>query len=169
LPALHNLRPERRSEPENMQEIIQQVGSFLLGAVPTMILFVVLVIAYQLLIQGPLTATLKERRARTTGALEDAQKAMEKAEARAAEYDAKLRQARSEVYKAREQRVKQWTAERDAALEVARKAAQQTVMQAREDLEAEAAQARKSIEASAGELASQVVRAVLPAAAGSSR
>jgi F-type H+-transporting ATPase subunit b len=152
-----------------MQELIQQVGSFLLGAVPTMILFTVLVIAYQLLVQGPLTATLNERRARTTGAMEDAQKAIEKAEARAAEYDAKLRQARSEVYKAREQRVKQWTAERDAALDVARKSAQQKVMQAREDLEAEAAQARKSIEASAGELASQVVRAVLPAAAGSSR
>ena len=152
-----------------MQEIIQQVGSFLLGAVPTMILFVVLVIAYQILVQGPLTATLNERRARTTGAIEDAQKAIEKAEARAAEYDLKLRQARSEVYKAREQRVKQWTAERDAALETARKSSQQKVMEARQVLEQEAAQARKSIEAFAGELASQVVRAVLPAAAGSSR
>jgi F-type H+-transporting ATPase subunit b len=151
-----------------MEEIIQQVGSFLLGAVPTMIFFVVLVIAYQILVQGPLTATLNERRARTTGAVEDAEKAIKKAEARAAEYDLKLRQARSEVYKAREQRVKQWTAERDAALEVARKSAQQKVIEARQDLEAEAAQARKTIEASAGELASQVVRAVLPAA-GSSR
>jgi F-type H+-transporting ATPase subunit b len=151
-----------------MEEIIQQVGSFLLGAVPTMILFVVLVIAYQILVQGPLTATLNERRARTTGAVEDAEKAIKKAEARTAEYDLKLRQARSEVYKAREQRVKQWTAERDAALEVARKSAQQKVIEARQDLEAEAAQARKTIEASAGQLASQVVRAVLPAA-GSTR
>ncbi len=61
-----------------MQEIIQHVGSFLLGAVPTMILFVVLVIAYQILVQGPLTATLNERRARTTGAIEDAQKPLKK-------------------------------------------------------------------------------------------
>jgi F-type H+-transporting ATPase subunit b len=152
-----------------MQEIIQQVGSFLVGAVPTMLLFIVLVLAYQLLIQGPLTATLKQRRARTVGAIEDAQKAIENAEARAAEYAAKLRQARAEVYKVREQRVKQWTAERDATLDVARKAAGQKVSQARTELEAEAAQARKSIEAASGELASQVVRAVLPAAAGSSR
>jgi len=65
--------------------------------------------------------------------------------------------------------VKQWTAERDATLDTARKAAGQRVSEARADLDAEAAQARKSIEASAGELASQVVRAILPAAAGSSR
>lgn len=134
-----------------------------------MLLFVTLVLAYQFLVQGPLSATLKQRRARTVGAIEDAQKAIEQSEARAAEYAAKLRQARAEVYKVREQRVKQWTAERDAALEAARKAAGQKVAQARVELEAEAAQARQSIEASAGELASQVVRAVLPAAAGSSR
>ena len=59
-----------------MQEIVQQVGSFLVGAVPTMILFILLVIAYQLLVQGPLTATLKERRtaAHSRGPIEDAQK-----------------------------------------------------------------------------------------------
>jgi F-type H+-transporting ATPase subunit b len=152
-----------------MQEIIQQVEGFLLGAVPTMLLFTVLVVAYQFLVQGPLSETLKERRARTVGALEDAQKAIEKAERRAAEYAAKLRQARAEVYQVREQRVKQWTAERDAALDTARKAAGLKVTQAKAELEAEAGQARKSIEAAAGDLASQVVRAILPAAAGSSR
>ena len=139
----------------------------MLGAVPTMIVFVVLVIAYQILIQKPLTATLKERYARTAGAVEDAKKAIIRAEERAAEYDTRLRQARAEVFKAREQRIKQWTAERDAALDAARKTAGQKVAQAKAELEAEAAQARKTIEASSGELAGQVVRAVLPAAAGS--
>ena len=152
-----------------MQEIVQQVGGFLLGAIPTMVLFIVLVLAYQFLVQGPLSATLKQRRALTIGAIEDAQKAIEKAEARTAEYSTKLRQARADVYKVREQRVKQWTAERDATLDDVRKAAGQKVAEARAEVEAEAAQARKSIEAAAGDLASQVVRAVLPAAAGSSR
>lgn len=152
-----------------MQEIFQQVGTFLLGAVPTMVLFTILVIAYQFLVQGPLSETLKERRARTVGAIEEAEKAIEKAEARATEYATRLRQARSEVYKVREERSKQWTAERDAALDAARKKAGEKVAEARLELEAEADRARKSIEASAGELAGQVVRAVLPAAAGSSR
>ena len=152
-----------------MQEIIQQVGTLLLGAVPTILLFIVLVLAYQFLVQGPLTATLKERRARTEGAVEDAHKAIAQAEARAAEYAAKLRQARAEVFKVREQRVKQWNAERDAALDAARKTAGQKVNQARVALKAEAAEARQSLQASAGDLAAQVVRAVLPLAAGGTR
>jgi F-type H+-transporting ATPase subunit b len=152
-----------------MNDTIQQLGGFLVGAVPTMLLFIVLVLAYQFLVQGPLTETLKKRRALTVGALEDAQKAIERAESRANEYADKLRQARSEVYKAREQRVKQWMAERDATLDAARKSSGQKVAEAKAELEAEAAQARKSIEAAAGELANQVARAILPAAAGSSR
>jgi len=152
-----------------MEEIAQQIGTFLIGAVPTVVLFIVLVLAYQFLVQGPLTATLKQRRARTEGAIEDAHKAIAQAEARAAEYAAKLRLARAEVYKVREQRVKQGNAERDAALEAARKAAALKVTQARAELETEAAQARLAIEASAGDLANRVVRAVLPLAAGGSR
>src|SRR5271166_6634144 len=130
-----------------MQEIIQQVGTLLLGAIPTTLLFIVVVLAYQFLVQGPLTATLKQRRARTEGAIEDAQKAIAQAEARAAEYTAKLRQARAEVYNIREQRVKQWNAEREAALDAARKAAGVKVSQAKAELDAEAAQARLAIQA----------------------
>jgi F-type H+-transporting ATPase subunit b len=152
-----------------MDEILQQVGTLLLGAIPTALLFIVLVLAYQFLVQGPLSRTLKERRARTQGAIEEAHKAIARAEERAQEYAHKLRQARAEVYKAREQRIKQWTAERDAALDVARHAAGQRVNQAKGELEAEAAQARQTIQASAGELASRVVRAVLPVAAGGTR
>ncbi|MGA3134879.1 MAG: hypothetical protein ABSC88_02700 [Terracidiphilus sp.] len=152
-----------------MQEIIQQVETLLIGAVPTMLLFIVLVMAYQFLVQGPLSATLKQRRARTVGAIENAHQAIAQAEARAAEYADKLRQARAQVYKVREQRIQQRNAEREAALEAARKAAGLKVNQAKTGLEAEAAQARLAIQASAGELARQVVRAVLPLAAGGSR
>lgn len=152
-----------------MQEIIQQVGALLLGSVPTALLFIVLVLAYQFLIQAPLTATLKQRRARTEGAVEDAQKAIALAEARAAEYADKLRQARADVYRVREQRVRQWSSERDQALDAARKAAALKVSQARAELEAEAEAARQAIQASASDLAGQVVRAVMPAAAGGVR
>ncbi len=152
-----------------MQEIIQQVGALLVGAVPTALLFIVLVLAYQFLVQGPLTATLKERRARTEGAMEDAHNAIAKAEARAAEYAAKLRQARAEIFKAREERLRQWAAERDATLDAARKATSARVGQAKAELEEEAAKARQSIQASVAELASRVVVAVLPASTGGSR
>lgn len=152
-----------------MQLIIQQLGAMFVGAIPTTLLFIVLVLAYQFLVQGPLTATLAKRHALTEGAMEDAQKAIADAEARTAEYTAKLRQARAEVYKVREQRVKQWSAERDGQLDLARKAAGQKVSQARAEIEAEAAAAKQTILGSAGDLAGQVVRAVMPVAAGGSR
>ena len=152
-----------------MQGIIQQLGTLFLSAVPTILLFILLVVSYQFLVQGPLTATLNERRARTDGAIEDARKAIADAEARAAEYAEKLRQARGDVFKVREARVKQWTAERDAALDAARKAAGLKVSQAKAELQAEIAHARAGLEASAGDLARQVMLAVLPAAAGGSR
>jgi F-type H+-transporting ATPase subunit b len=149
--------------------LIQQVGTLLLGALPTSMLFIVLVLAYQFLVQGPLTETLKQRRARTEGAVEDAQKAIALAEARATEYADKLRQARADVYRAREARVKQWSAERDAALDGARKVAGSRVAKAKAELEAEAEKARQAIHASAGELANQVVLAVMPQTAGGTR
>ena len=152
-----------------MQVLIQQLGTLLLSSIPTILLFTVLVLAYQFLVQGPLTATLEERRSRTEGAQEKAHQAIAQAEELTAEYAERLRQARGEVYKAREARVKQWSAERDAALDAARKAAVQKVSQAKAALEAEAAQARKAIQASAGDLARQVLRAVLPVTAGGSR
>ena len=152
-----------------MQDIFQQLQGYFIGAVPTSLLFIVLVLAYQFLVQGPLTATLKERRARTAGAVEAAHQAIEQAERRAAEYDTKLRQARAEIFKAREERIKKWSAERDAALDAARKAAGTRVSQAKAELEAEAEKARGVVQASVAELANQVVRAVLPATAGGTR
>lgn len=152
-----------------MQDILQQLGELMVSAIPTALLFIVLVFAYQFLVQGPLTAVLAKRRALTEGAMEDARKAIAEAEAKAAEHAARLRQARAEAYKVREQRVKKWNAERDTALDAARKAAGERVRQARADLDAQAEAARKAIRASAADLAGQVVRAVLPAAAGGSR
>ncbi len=152
-----------------MQEIMQQVGALLLGAVPTALLFIVLVLAYEFLVQGPLTAALKERRARTEGAVQEAHQAIARAEARAEEYAARLRQARSEVYKAREERIRQWMAERDAALESARKAASAKVSEAKTQIESETDSARKGMQSAVAELASQIVRVVMPAATGGSR
>jgi F-type H+-transporting ATPase subunit b len=152
-----------------MDEIIQQIEALLLGAVPTALLFIVLVLAYQFLLQGPLTRVLRERRARTQGAVEDAEKAIATAETKATEYAERLHQARVEVYKLREERVKQWSSERDSVLDAARQAALKKVTEAVAQIENEVAEARKSIQAAAPELAAQVVRAILPQTAGGIR
>lgn len=149
--------------------ILDVLAGLLKGAIPTALLFLVLVIAYEFLVHKPLSATLARRRALTEGAMEDAQQAVAEAEAKTADYAEKLRLARAEAFKVREQRMKQWNAERDAALDAARKSAHQRVSRATAELEAEAAAARKTIEASVADLAAQAVRAVLPMAAGGTR
>jgi F-type H+-transporting ATPase subunit b len=152
-----------------MQETFEQIGNLLLDAVPTILLFIVLVIAYRWLIDGPLTQVFKKRRALTVGAVEDAQRAIAQAEARAAEYAERLRHARNEAFRAREHRLHERNAECEAALDAARKAATAKVEEARAELETEAERARTAIQVSAAELAGQVVRAVLPQPAGGPR
>ncbi len=145
-----------------VDELLRQLGELVLGSVPTMIIFLVLVAAYRFILYGPLVRMLAERRARTTGALEAAHAAIASADAKSQEYEAKLRAARAEIFHNRELRVQQWTAQKEAALASARLVAQERVAQARAVIESEAAAARKHIENSAGQLAAQVLHAVLP-------
>jgi F-type H+-transporting ATPase subunit b len=144
-------------------EILNQLGGLVLGSVPTMILFILLVIAYNVLVQGPLRKTLEERRARTTGAVEQARGAISAAEAETAVYEAKLRAARADIAAARELRLKQWNADRDAALAAARDASQAKIRAAKADIDASATTARKQIEGATAQLSESILRAVLPA------
>lgn len=147
-----------------MDELLRQLADLAVGSIPTLILFVLLVLAYRYLLYGKLMEVRAERRERTAGALEKSRLAIEQADFRAQEYEARLRAARAEIFRAREQRVQQWNAEREAALASARQAAQQRVQAAQSALQGQSAEARRQIEASAGQLAAQVVAAILPAA-----
>jgi len=146
-----------------LDELLRQLGELVLGSVPTMIIFLLLVFAYRFILYGPLVKTLAERRARTIGALEAAHAAIAAADAKAQEYEAKLRAARAEIFHQRELRVQQWITQKDAALAAARHAAQERVAQARAGVEAEAVAARQQIEDAAGQLAAQVLQVILPA------
>lgn len=148
-----------------MDELLRQLGDFALGAIPTLIIFIVLVLAYRIILYGKLLKMRAERRERTAGAIERARLAVAEADLRSQEYEAKLRAARAEIFKRREQRIQQLNAEREQAVEAARLAAQERVRAAQLSLAAQAAEARKQIEASAGQLATQVLAAVLPGAA----
>ena len=55
--------PGAQPEPS----LVDQVGQLIVGAIPTALLFIALVLCYQFLVQKPLTRTLNERRARTEG------------------------------------------------------------------------------------------------------
>ena len=146
-----------------MDQILNQLGELVLGSVPTMVLFILLVAAYGILVRRPLDKVLAERRARTSGAVEQARNAIAAAETETTQYEEKLRGAKNEIFQAREAKVKQWNAERDTALEQVRQAAQQKILSAKVDIEKSAGVARTHIEGMSSELSAQVLKAVLPA------
>jgi F-type H+-transporting ATPase subunit b len=145
-----------------MQEIGQQLGGLVLGSVPTMIFFILLVILYSVLVRRPLEKVLAQRRALTTGAVEQARGAISAAEAETVVYENKLRAARADVVAAREHLLQQWQGERETAIGEVREMAQDRVQTARKQIEAATVVARKQIETSTEMLSDQILRAVLP-------
>jgi F-type H+-transporting ATPase subunit b len=148
-----------------MDQILDQLGGLVLGAVPTMVFFILLVVAYGLLVRRPLDKILAERRARTTGAMEQAREAITAAEAETSVYEDKLRRAKDEIFADREARLKQWNAQREEAINAARNATADRVAKAKLEIEQSVVTARRQIESVGAELSEQVLRAVLPAGA----
>jgi F-type H+-transporting ATPase subunit b len=146
-----------------MDQILNQLGGLVLGSVPTMVLFILLVVAYGLLVRRPLDRVLAERRARTSGAVEQARGAIAAAEAETTVYEGKLRSARAEIFALREQKLKQWNAEREAALAQVRQQTQDRVRGAKLEIEHSAQEALMQIEKRSEELSSSILNAVLPA------
>lgn len=146
-----------------MNQILDQLGGLVLGAVPTMAFFILLVIAYGLLVRRPLDKILEERRARTTGAMQQAREAISAAEAETSSYEEALRRAKAEIFAMREGRLKQWAAERDQAIGEARRATSDIVEKAKHEIEQGVSVARRQIEGVSEQLSEQILRAVMPA------
>jgi F-type H+-transporting ATPase subunit b len=144
-----------------MDETLRQVGGLLLGSVPTIVFFLILYGLYTVLVHRPLTRVLAERRARTQGAIEKAQADIASAEARTAEYEQRLRDARLALFKAQEARRGKAAQARAAAVAEARKNAQAQVDQARAAIEQDKIAARTDLQAEAQRLAQEIIRVVL--------
>jgi F-type H+-transporting ATPase subunit b len=145
-----------------MDEILQQLVPLLLRSIPTILIFLTVVLSYKFVLHDALLKVLAERRSRTEGAVERARAAIAAAEAKAQEYDAKLRAARAEIFQAREARVKAWNADRDSALASARHAAREQLHAAKAELDAQIEGSRQELQRGADVLVADILRAVLP-------
>ncbi|MGA3195220.1 MAG: ATP synthase F0 subunit B [Terriglobales bacterium] len=144
-----------------MEQTLRQLGELLLGSVPTIILLGMLFVLYTFLVYRPLMAVLAERRNRTQGAMEKARADIAAAEARTADYEQRLREARQKVFKSLENRRLQATHTRSEAVNRARNRAQEQVKQARALLEQDKLEAMAKLQSEAGRLANDIVRTVL--------
>jgi F-type H+-transporting ATPase subunit b len=143
-----------------MDETLKQVGGLLLGSIPTIILFVVFFVAYRFLVHTPLARVLSERRDKTEGALDKARADIAAAEAKTAEYEKALREARLLVFKARETRRQKAMDLRGEMIAEARGVADTQVREAKAALEKEVAVSKGSLEAESERLATEVIQAI---------
>jgi F-type H+-transporting ATPase subunit b len=144
-----------------MDEILAQLGGLLLGSIPTIIFLVTLYASYAVLVHKPLVRVLAERHARTEGAMEKARADIAAAEARTAEYEQRLREARIATFKRQEARRQQAVQARAAAAAEARARARSQIDKAKADIEKEKLAAQAGLEAESGRLAAEIMRAVL--------
>ena len=144
-----------------MDQTLRQLGELLLGSVPTVLLLATLYILYTFLVYRPLTAVLAERRSRTQGAMEKARADIAAAEARTADYEQRLREARQKIFKNQEAHRQQVNQARSQAVGEARARAQEQVKQARAGIEEDKRQAMSKLQADAARLATDIVRTVL--------
>jgi F-type H+-transporting ATPase subunit b len=154
-------RQNQETTSDKMDQTLRQLGELLLGAVPTVLLLATLYILYTFLVHRPLTAVLAERRRRTLGAMEKARADIAAAEARTADYEQRLREARQKIFKLQEARRQQANQTRGQAVTQARTRAQDQVKQARLAMEEDKQQAQSKLQSDAARLATEIVRTVL--------
>jgi F-type H+-transporting ATPase subunit b len=144
-----------------MGETLNQIGELLLTSIPAIISLLIVWVGYRWIVYGRLQQVLAERQARTEGAVKQAQEQIASAEARTAEYERKVREARAQIYQGQEARRRRTMEEREAALAQARQQADVMVKQARAALERETLAAKADLEQQADSLANQIIESVL--------
>jgi F-type H+-transporting ATPase subunit b len=146
---------------KRMSDLLSQLGNLLLHAVPTAVLFAILWFAYRQILDKKLVAVLAERRERTQGAMEKARADISAAEARSAEYERRIREAKAAMYAAQQARRQRKLEEKAAAVTEARKAAQARAEATREALNTELTRAKAALQPKLDALVDQIMRVVL--------
>lgn len=148
-----------------MDATLHALGGILLKAVPTFLLVVFLNFYLKSMFFKPLERILHQRYEATEGARQLAEKALQKAAARTAEYEAAMRVARAEVYQAQEQLHKQLEEREAAELNAARVRAEELIRQSKAQLDADIEAARAGLARQGEILADQIAESLLRSAA----
>jgi F-type H+-transporting ATPase subunit b len=144
-----------------MEQTLQALVGILEKAVPTILLLLLLWFYFKAMLFGPLAKIQKERDALTKGARKTAQESLASAERKTADYENKLREARSEVYREQEEMRKKWLEDQAAQIEQAREKNAASVRAAKDQITNEAAAARTTLSTTSVQLADQIAGSIL--------
>jgi len=144
-----------------MEQTLQALVGILQKAVPTILLLLLLWFYFKVMLFGPLSKIQKQRDALTKGARKTAEESLASAERKTTDYENKLRDARSEVYREQEEMRKQWLADQAAQIEQAREKNAASVRGAKDQITKEASVARTTLSTSSSQLADEIVGSIL--------
>ena len=144
-----------------MAETLNALGGLLIKALPTFLLLVLLHFYLKFVFFRPLEKVLRKRFELTEGARRSAEASLEAAARKTAEYEAALREARSQMYREQEEARLRWREEQAAAIRDARGKAEALVTRTRAELAEDAARARESLKAESEALAERITAAIL--------
>src|SRR3984957_601294 len=91
-----------------MEQTLQALSGILLKAIPSALLLIIVHFYLKAMLFKPLQKVLKQREELTAGARRAADQSMAAAERKAQDYEAKFRDAKSEVYREQEETRKVW-------------------------------------------------------------
>lgn len=144
-----------------MEQTLQALAGILQKATLTIGLLVILHFYLKAMLFKPLEKVLKQRDDLTEGARRGAERSLAEANRKAEEYEAKLREARAEVYHEHEEMRRRWLEDQTAQIAESKKNAAVAVAKIREEIRAEAIAVRQTLAETSGTLADQIATAVL--------
>ena len=144
-----------------MEATLQALGQILLKAVPTFLLVIFLNFYLKAVFFKPFRKVLQQRYEASEGARKLAEQSLERAAAKAAEYEAALRRAKGEVYELRERTHKELQEQQESELRAASKEADVAVARAKADLAKDVEVAKDGLARESEILAQQVAELIL--------
>jgi F-type H+-transporting ATPase subunit b len=143
-----------------MDATLQALVALLIKAIPTIAIFLFLIIYLQATYFKPIARILKERRDKTEGVKQLAQQAFESADKRTSELERALQLARVEISQQQEQLRRQWAAEEAETLNAARQQAEAKLAAARLAIAKEVERAKSEMDMNVEALSTSIVQAL---------
>lgn len=144
-----------------MDATLDALYNIILRGLPTFFLVLLLHFFLKSTFFLPMEKLLKERYDATVGARKKAAEAVSRAEQKAAEYEAAITKARTEIYKLNEEKRKVLADEMSARFAEERKASETKLAEAKADVVAQVASARQGLLAETEAIAETITASIL--------
>jgi len=144
-----------------MEQSLQALSGILLNAIPSALLLIILHFYLKGMLFRPLQKVLKQREELTAGARKAADESLAAAERKAQDYEAKFRDARSEVYREQEETRRVWLEDQSKQIGAGQARMAEAMAAGDKKLAEETASAKQNLVETSAALADSIANAVL--------